>query len=760
MNNTWTIVQDEFLKNNIGKYETIFTLANGYRGYRGFNEFSNINTKGNIIAGIYDKSEAQVNEIVNNANNLSLNIYYDYELLKIEDLKVLNFKRYLDMKNAKLITDITFETKKRKRIKIESERFVSKNNVHRTGIKYKITPMDSSGKITLENVIEGNTLNSKSDPINRVKHYEIIKSKDLSPGLMMLTKTRDKGYLVCETTMIKGYIEENNVLKSRNYRKIGDCIQETYEFLCEENKTYTVEKYNSTYTSRESDKPDLFAEKDLKDFVYESYEEEFENHRNEWDKIWNKIDIKIEGDEQAQKGIRFNIFQLASSANEKDPTVSIAAKGLHGEGYKGHIFWDTEIFMLPFFIYTNPKTAKSLLLYRYNTLTGARKNASINGYKGTQFPWESADEGTEETPKWGIDYVGNPVRIWTGDEEYHINSDIALAYWEYYRTVQDEKFLVDYGAEIFFDTAKFWRSRLEYNNKTELYEINKVIGPDEFHEHVNNNFYTNYLAKWNLKKSYEISLWLKEKYNKKYDELCNLLGLNDNDYLEFLELSKKIYIPKKPNSKLIEQFEGYFNLKDYSIKKWDENGMPIWPENIELDRLGETQLIKQPDVIMLMLVLQEEFDKESKKINYEYYEKRTMHKSSLSPSMYSIMGLKVGDTHNAYEYFMKTIMTDLEDNQGNADAGLHAASTGGSWQSAVMGFGGLSVDIDNTLTFDPWIPEKWNSLSYKINWRGKDLKVKVKRKSIEFISEQDLIIKVSSEKYKLKKGQQKEIELP
>jgi kojibiose phosphorylase len=370
MNDSWYIVQNEFLKDNFGKYETVFTLANGYRGYRGINEFSEKNEKGNFIAGIYDKSEAQVNEIVNNPDNLTLNIYVDYEILKIDESNILNFKRTLDMKSAKLITNITFETKKGKQIKVEAERFVSKNNFHRTGLKYKITPLNFSGKITLENIIDGSTTNSIFDPINRVKHYNIIKTMDLSPGMLMLTKTRDKGILVCEATTIKAQNNGQNILKSRNYRKVGQTIQETYEFLCEKDSTYIIEKFNSTFSSRETKNPELMAQKDLREFFYNSYDQEFELHKKEWEKIWNKIDIKIEGDEEAQKGIRFNIFQLTSSANEKDDTVSIPAKGLHGEGYKGHIFWDTEIFMLPFFIYTSPETAKSLLLYRYNTLNG------------------------------------------------------------------------------------------------------------------------------------------------------------------------------------------------------------------------------------------------------------------------------------------------------------------------------------------------------------------------------------------------------
>ncbi|OQY09159.1 MAG: hypothetical protein B6I29_03995 [Marinitoga sp. 4572_148] len=391
----------------------------------------------------------------------------------------------------------------------------------------------------------------------------------------------------------------------------------------------------------------------------------FEEHKEEYDKLWKIADIKIEGDKKADKALRYNIFSLLSLANPEDNFVSIGAKGLHGEGYKGHVFWDTEIYMLPFYIYEYPEAAKAFLMYRYNTLKKARENAMKNGYKGAQYPWESADTGEEETPKWGEDYYGNKVRIWTGDIEYHITADIAFAIREYLRATDDWNFFLNYGAEMFFETARFWVSRAEYNKAKDRYEINEVIGPDEFHEHVNNNFYTNYLAKWNILQALKYVRFLKENYNEQYRKIVEKINLNQDELKKWEIVANKLFIPWNKESHLIEQFEGYFKLKDRTISEYDEKNMPKWPKNVDLSKLNDYQLIKQADVLMLMHLLPEDFDFKTKKINFEYYEKRTMHKSSLSPSMYAIMGLAIGDHSKAYEYFMRTALVDLENNQGN-----------------------------------------------------------------------------------------------
>lgn len=747
----WNIEQKIYNHAENKKYETIFALANGYRGLKGGLEWSNIGETGNYFAGVFDKSDAQVTQIINCQDPLVFNIYIDGKILDIDKSKILNFSRNLNMDEGILYTNLMIEDISGKTTQIITERFVSKINVHRWGTKYLIKPLNYSGIITIENIIDGTTTNNANSPMEMCKHYEVIDVIDLKPGLALKTLTNDKKIEIVEMTTLQFLESKNKNFKidKRKFGVFGEKVREVYTFHVVENVEYKIEKYGVTFTSRDT-KEDVFeiAMEELNLYLLDGYQKEKNTHSYAWKVLWNSIDITIEGDADAQRGIRFNIFQLSSSAYEGDGRVSIGAKGLHGEGYKGHVFWDTEIFMMPFFIYTRPSVAKQLLMYRYNTLDGARKNAKLNGYTGAQFPWEAADDGCEVTPKWGYDYDGNPVRIWTGDEEFHINSDITFAIWEYYRATRDKEFLINYGIEIFFDTSKFWNSRVEYNKEFDRYEINKVIGPDEFHEHVNNNVYTNYLAKWSLIKSIELAKWLKNENIIAFNKLCEKLGINKDSFNQWNTMQKKIYIPINMENDIIEQFEGYFNLKYLPIAEYDDKNMPVWPDLCG-NALGETQLVKQADVVMLMLILGDEFSLETKEKNYKYYENRTMHKSSLSPSMYSIMGLTVGDTKNAYEYFMKTIFTDLEDNQGNVEFGIHAASTGGAWQSAIFGFGGFNVNNGEIPSFNPWIPRQWLRMGYKIKWRDSIIEINITHDEVCFLSNTDITVIVFGNEYKL-----------
>jgi kojibiose phosphorylase len=759
----WTVERKEYHPVENLVYETIFTLANGYLSLRGREEFSNLTMKGTYVAGIFDKYLAQVTELVNLPDPLGFKIYLDNKELNLDYLPLTKYYRYLDMKQGILNSLYEFNVEG-KIIRIESKRFVSRPNIHRFGVQYTITPVNFSGKIVVENCIDTTTYNGYLDPYNKIQHYRVLKVEDLKPGVSASVKTHDKGHIIVLANAILAKDNQGeNVLRYRKFRQIGDIPQEGYTIFLTEGQQVVIEKYGVVYTSRDleleklkdKDVVDFVREKvknELNNFIRTGFESELKAHTEHIESVWKRMDILIDGDELAQQGIRFNLFHLYACAPD-DPHVSIGARGLHGEGYKGHVFWDTEIFMFPFFLYTLPEYAKNLLLYRYNTLDGARKNAQMNGYKGAQFPWESADDGLEVTPKWGEDYLGNPVRIWTGDEEFHINADIAVALVHYHSVTGDDQFMVDYGVEVLLETGRFWASRLEYNEIKDRYEIRRVIGPDEFHEHVDNNVYTNYLAKWNLEKAVEYYEWLSEKDPLKLEKLKTILGITEKEVRSWKTLAEKVYIPRKEGEKLIEQFEGYFGLKEYEITEWDENGLPKWPKGLDLTKLGETKLIKQPDVVMLMLVLPEEFTEEEMKVNYEYYEKRTMHKSSLSPSMYSIMGLKVGDTHNAYKYFMKTLLVDLEDNQGNTNNGFHAASAGGAWQCVVYGFGGVTLESDKLLNFSPWLPEKWQSVNFKINYRGIPLDVLIKKDNIQITSPSEVEIKIKGERKIVKPGE-------
>nr|WP_284700565.1 glycosyl hydrolase family 65 protein [Thermoanaerobacterium sp. R66] len=733
----WLISQDRYDKKLNQRYETNFTLANGYMGVRGsFEEGADDECPGNFIAGIFDKSEAQVRELVNVQNWVGIKIYVNGKNLNPDKCEILDFIRILDMKHGILFRGITLKDDSGMITHIEGYRFLSKHNVHRAAIKLFITPVNYSGTIAVESIIDGSVLNSKENPAHKTKHLRVVENTDfVNGGCYLETATRDDDARIGTGFYVKIYRSDDgdNIVKHKRFAPLGEISSEYYEFDVAENKTVEVDKFVSIYTSRDIAKEKIKSkvEKDVYNFASEGIDNELLKHIEIYEKLWNVADIKIDGDNEADKALRFNVFHLMSSVNESDHRVSIAAKALHGEGYKGHVFWDTEIFMLPFFIYVYPKAAKTLLMYRYNLLDAARQNAIRNGYKGAQYPWESADTGNEETPQWGVDYKGNPVRIWTGDIEYHITADIAFAVFEYYRATDDIDFMLEYGIEMILETARFWVSRCEYNDSLDRYEINDVIGPDEFHEHVNNNSYTNYLARWNIQKAIEFVEILKKDYPSTYEMLSSKICLTEDELKNWKGIISKIYIPFDREKKILEQFEGYFKRKDYVIDKFDENNMPIWPDDVDVTKLNDTQLVKQADVVMLMLLLGEEFDYETKRINYEYYQKRTMHKSSLGPSMYSIMGLKVGDYKNAYYSFIRSANVDLVDNQGNTKEGLHAASAGGTWQVAVFGFGGLNIDKEGVLNINPWLPEKWNKLSYQVYWKGNLLQINIYKDNVD-----------------------------
>ncbi len=731
----WMIEEQKSGRKTAGKYETVFALGNGYRSLRGQTPFAPPYIPGNFIAGIFDKSEAQVTELVNLADPLPMDFYVDYEKVGCEGAGCSRSSRRLDMEKGLLITEIDYATANGSAVSISGERFVSRANVHKWAEKWTCTAMNFSHRILVSIAIDGSTVSSKYNPIEAARHFDVgnTASHELIAGVSavsMNVKTFEKGLWVTEAVCLAS-ASGSLALRMIRLRQGKEKIEAVFELNLDEGLPVVFYRYGTTWSGRDrvtvgSGEIEVSAQtlQGLKEFVLYGYEKSKADHEAVLRRFWDSSDIVIEGDERAQRGLRFNIFQLYSCASADDDTVSIGAKGLHGEGYRGHVFWDTETFMLPFFIFTQPKIARNLLSYRYNTIAGARENARKGGGRGSRFAWESADEGTETTPRWGVDYGGNRVRIWTGDIEVHINADITYAILKYLQITGDVEFLEKRGFPILLETALFWADFVLLNEKEDRYEIRDVIGPDEFHEHVDNNTFTNYLVKWSLRKTLEYILLYRKTNPGLIDSVLRDAGITEGDLEKFALIERKMYIPVEKNSEIIEQFEGYSHLQDILVSAHDKNGMPLWPKGVDVTKLGETTLVKQADVVMLFGMLGEEFSQDIKLKNYDYYEKRTMHKSSLSPSMYAMIGLSINRTSHAYDYFIKAIETDLCDNQGNTDGGLHAASAGGSWQVAVYGFGGLTVDRENLVHISPWLPSLWKSLSYSFVWRGMTIHVR------------------------------------
>jgi len=730
---TWVVEQRRFAADP--HLETCFTLANGYMGVRGtFEEMYTGEETGTYVAGVFDKSEAQVTELVNLPFFFGLRLYANGVRLDATECTVLDFYRALDMKQALLYKMYRLQDKNGNITKIEGYRYLSQQDRRLAGIRYEVTAENYSGSVTVESFTDGTTVNSMKRPQEKVKHYTVRKIEPLpTQGMYLEAATRDLDYRVGIASVVRVERGGENAVIGRRRRAFGEQAVESVDIELTEGQAVAVEKYVAVVHSRQVEKDRLQAEAEqaLNRFTAMGIGQELEGSIRKYSLLWRGMDIEVDGDEEAEQALRFNLFHLMNCANPEDERVSIAAKGLHGEGYKGHVFWDTEIFMIPFFVYTYPQAARSMLMYRYHLLDAARTNARTGGYLGARYPWESADSGLEETPRWGFDYKGNRVRIWTGDIEYHITADVAYAIWQYYRATGDEEFFLNYGAEMFLETARFWSSRGEYNAELDRYEINEVIGPDEFHEHFDNNLYTNYLARWNLTKALEILDWLKTEHRGAHDRLVSNIGLTEQELVKWRDVAEKMYVPIGEGEPLLEQHEGYFNLIDKVITEYDENNMPVWPEGVNTVALNNYTLIKQADIIQLLHMFGEEFDLGTKKKNFEYYERRTMHKSSLSPGIYCIMGLVVGDFSKAYAYLMRTAKVDLADNQGNTAQGLHAASTGGTWQAAVNGFGGMRMEQGGGIGFAPtWLPKHWKQFSYRIQWKGQLIQAAVTQNEI------------------------------
>lgn len=729
----WLILQDEYDAAENLNYESLFCLTNGYLGTRGSYEEGTVKSLPcTFVNGVFDKSETFMRELANLPNWLGIRLYVEKELIGIENCSILEFSRVLDMKHAMLVKRFLLEDKKGRQTLVEGIRFVSRANVHRMAVKLYVTPINYDGIIEVENIVDGSVINFADAPRFKVKHTYLVANERLTEnGVYIECATRDNHLHVGTGAFLDAERNGKSVIKTRQFYAFGEQTIEFQDFDAEQGVTTEITKYASIYTERDLPKYELHSavKNEIDAFVERGFEQELAEHFKVYEEMWKEADIQIQGDFDLDRAVRFNIFHLMSTGNEHDDRVNVGAKLLHGEEYGGHAFWDTELFMLPFFAYVFPKTAKNLESYRYRLLDAARANAAKNGYKGAQYPWESADDGTEQCPDWTIEPDGTCYRCYVADYEHHVTAAVTYGIYDYVKITKDTSFLLKKGGEILMETARFWASRCEYITEKDRYEIRKVTGPDEWHEPVDNNVYTNYLAKWNLRYVIALIQDLKEHHREDYDRIAEKISLTEKEIEEWNLVQSKIYLPRKEGTQLLEQFEGYFDLQEVTIQEYDKNDWPIRPAELKTMKTKETQIIKQADVVMLLHLMGEEFDEETTKLNYSYYEKRTLHGSSLSPSIYSIMGLKVGDDTKAYRYLRRAAFIDLINLQKNTREGIHAANAGGVWQTVVFGFAGLSIDADGILNITPKMPKEWEGVTFRIHYLNSWLEISIDAKN-------------------------------
>ncbi len=489
-------------------------------------------------------------------------------------------------------------------------------------------------------------------------------------------------------------------------------------------QTAVVERVIAVCSSREAAAPAAAAVQAIASLPERGLSALLTEHTASRERRWRDSDLRIDGDEAAQRALRWSVHQLISAADPEDERVSLGARLLSGPGYQGHVFWDAEIYLLPFYTFTWPEAARALLRYRYHTLEVARLKAARLGYRGALYAWESALSGHEATARFRFGPHGERIPIYTGERGHHISADVAYAVWQYWQATGDDAFFRDCGVEIVLETARFWagRARLEDDRR---YHIRGVIGPDEFHEQVDDSAYTNALARLNLELGRAADAWLRRTDSERHAALHRRLALGARELERWDDVAARLAVDLAPRGGVIEQFAGYFALEDATPEKLAPPGTKL-QDAVGLERLRQTQVIKQADVVLLCHLLAEAVRPETAAACFDYYEPRCAHASSLSPSIYALVAARLGRGDQALRLFRQAADIDLRASGGRAVAGVHAANCGGLWQAAVFGVAGMRLTADG-LAFAPNLLPGWGGLAFSVRWRGCRLDVAIRR---------------------------------
>lgn len=724
---TWNLTETAFSQERLHHTETIFTIGNGYLGTRGaFAEGYPGEIASTLVHGIYNHFSGDlVPDLANFPAWYALAITVNGASFRLDQGRVLGFRHQLNMRHGLLTREVLWQAPDQTVIRLGFERWASLERQHVLAQRMSVLALSPVDELAISAVLDYDR--ATNTVITTEGMYDAHHWVDVGTGTpdahhaWWRAATNQSGYraAMAQHLALAGTtadLESHTAGHSAGSRVVTPLDQ---------GQTLTLTRFVTVATSRDADDPLALARAQLDDAVRAGYEALLAEHKAAWDATWDDMDIVIDGDEYAQHAIRFATYHLVIPAPRHDERVSIGAKTLSGPGYRGHVFWDTELFMLPTFAITQPAIARNLLMYRYHNLPGARRKAREAGYEGALYAWESTDTGDETTPRWTLpDADGNRIRIWTGDHEQHISSDIAYAIWLYWRWTGDDDFLRDYGAEMILDTAVFWGSRAEWNANEGQYELSLQIGPDEFHENVNNSVYTNRLVMWHLNHARETLDWLRAHAPDKAAALVEQLDLTDERLAHWRDVAGKMVIPRYEPLDVYEQFDGFFEMETIDVPAYE-------PRVINMDviigheRTQRTQVLKQADVVMLIALLGDALGSpEELRRNWDVYLPRTAHDSSLSPAIHARVAARLGMVEEAYQFWLKSAGLDLDNNKGNVRDGIHAAASGALWQAIVFGFAGLSVDGD-TWRLDPKLPPWWRSVTFTFYHHGQRHRVQV-----------------------------------
>jgi len=734
----WKVIEKDFDSSRNMVSESIFSLGNEYMGIRGYFEEGTTADAlvGSYFNGIYEFSD-DVNKsaykgivnhthfMVNSVDWLYTRIFVDGEQLDLKTADFKDFSRVIDLKNGTFTREFIWNTKSGKSLKVTFLRFLNMDKVNEGFQKISFEPLNFSGNIQMIMGLDFGTIQQ-----TRGKNYwNVIKKEIVNEAVGAIGET-----ITSNQRIFSGFNLVSDKICNKTTYEEDKIIGYKFDLTLVEGEISNVEKLVSNIVLKDTSKNNNYLwEKGINSLLEQSsvgFENALVFSKNYWANVWEKLDVQIEGDENNQQGIRYCIFQMQQTYHGQDPTNNIGAKGLTGEAYNGHAFWDTETYCLPFYLFNNLEAAKNLLEFRYNNLDRALERAKMLDCTGACYPIATLN-GEEACDLWQHASL-----------QFQPSTAVAFGIWHYVHLSGDKDFLYDHGAEMLVQISRFLKSRGAWSQLTKQFGFYGVMGPDEFHMMVNNNCYTNYMAKKSFEYTAEVLSELKEKEPKKYEEIQNRTKFSEEELREFKNCADNMNILLEENTGIYEQHEGYFNSPHINVDDIPVEDFPLY-HSWSYDRIYRTDMIKQPDVLMFMFLYNQEFSFESKKANYEYYEPRTIHESSLSPSIHSIFASELKKHDEAFDFFSFATRLDLDNYNRNTREGLHTTSLAAAWVNIVYGFGGMRSDSE-ILKLNPSIPKAWNSYSFRVTYKEAILNIKVDKNNVEIktINEKSVEIEV------------------
>ena len=720
----WLLIEDGFTLAREHEIESIFTIGNGNTGTRGsLEEGSQLSAPATFVAGVFTTpaTPGAIPELFTFPNWIGMKIFVNGSALTIEQCEMLEHRRTLNLEEAILCRDLRVRNANGHITRFNSLRAASLANRNLLLQRVAITAENYFLSLDIETTIElGSRIRTSSVPGWKVD------SNPECPNVLPLSLVLPDGKVAAAFCVATRMMP----LKHYGIRRVEVSDERITEHLRIEagaGARCELHRFVSVFKRTDGD-PIQAAVNHSNAALSAGIWPAVAAHKAEWRDRWKHADIEIDGGATLERALRFGSYHLISAANPHDDHVSIAARALTGHAYKGHVFWDTEIYMFPFFVHTHPESARALLGYRYHTLPAAIEKARSAGYRGAMYAWESADTGQEVTPSVVITPTGEVLRVLNGEMEVHITADIAYAVWQYWNATEDEEFLLSVGAEIILQGARFWASRGQLESDG-VYHIRHVIGPDEYHEDVDDNAFTNLMAAWALRRGVDVAELLKERWRDHWSRLSEQMQLSESEVNVWPKLADVMATGFNSSSLLFEQFAGYFSKEHVDLKQFEPRFTAV-DVILGHSRVRETDIVKQADVVMAIHLLWNELPSDVREANFRFYEPRTAHGSSLSPSIHALVAARLGDMALARQYLKQSAEIDLNNTMGNAAGGIHAAAVGGLWQAIVFGCGGFSTTTD-AITLRPQFLSEWRRVSFPFRWRDHRLRVSMEQDAVQ-----------------------------